>query len=256
VDLVKTTAEGWPDEESLCDRVADPSVKALAISLVQFSSGYKANIARLGQACRENDCFLVVDGIQGIGQTSFDVKETPVDFVACGGQKWLLSPFGSGFVYVRGELLQQLEPTFVGWLAFDGTDDYSKLTKYEYILRGDARRFEVNTLPFQDLIGMNESVKLLLDFGLEDIELWLRQVKQPVVDAAQRGNLRIVSPHDSINSSGIVCVEPTRLAECFERFQELGVAVALREGAIRISPHCYNTPDEMEKVVAIFSEFA
>jgi len=117
VELTQPTSDGWPDEKYLCDRVSDPKVKALAISLVQFSNGYKANIARLGEACRLNDCYLVVDGIQGIGQTPFDVKSTAVDIMACGGQKWLLSPFGSGFVYVRKGLLEQLEPTFVGWLA-------------------------------------------------------------------------------------------------------------------------------------------
>ena len=96
IEFAPLTPEGWPDERYLCERVADKRVRALAISLVQFSNGYKADVELLGDACRSNDCFLVVDGIQAVGQTAIDVKDTPVDIMACGGQKWLLSPFGSG----------------------------------------------------------------------------------------------------------------------------------------------------------------
>jgi selenocysteine lyase/cysteine desulfurase len=256
VELAPTTSDGWPDEEYMCDRVSDPKVRALAISLVQFSNGYRANIARLGEVCRANDCYLVVDGIQGIGQVAFDMKTMPVDLMACGGQKWLLSPFGSGFIYVRRGLLEQLEPTFVGWLAFEGTDDFSRLTEYHYSLRTDARRFEVNTLPFQDLIGMNESVKLLLEFGVDQIEDWLREVRQPLLEAADGGGLRVVSPLDAEHSSGIVCVAPSKLLERQQKLEEERVFVALREGTLRLSPHCYNTPDEMEKAVAILTESA
>jgi len=256
VELAPTQSDGRPDEDYLCERVSDPRVRVLAISLVQFSNGHKANIDRLGKACRSGDCFFVVDGIQGIGQVAFDVKATPVDLLACGGQKWLLSPFGSGFLYVRQELLEKLEPTFVGWLAFEGTDDFSRLTEYEYRLRADARRFEVNTLPFQDLIAMGESVKMLLDFGVESIEKWLREVRRPLLEAVESGLLRAVSPLEEEHSSGIVCVMPTRLAECQDRLASERVFVALREGALRLSPHCYNTPGEMEKAVAVLTEYA
>jgi selenocysteine lyase/cysteine desulfurase len=144
----------------------------------------------------------------------------------------------------------------VGWLAFEGTDDYSRLTDYEYKLRSDARRFEINTLPFQDLIAMGESLKMLLDFSIESIEEWLREVRRPLLEAAETGQLRVVSPLETEHSSGIVCVAPARLAECEERLAAEGVIVALREGALRLSPHCYNTPDEMEKAVAILTEYA
>lgn len=256
VELVPPDGNGWPDEDYLCERVSDPRVRILAISLIQFSNGFRANLDRLGAACRANDCFLVVDGIQGIGQVALDVKTTPVDLLACGGQKWLLSPFGSGFLYVRRTLLKRLLPTFVGWLAFDGSDDYTRLTEYDNTLRPDARRFEINTLPFQDLIAMGVSVKLLLDFGIENVERWLREVRRPLVEAIDAGRLCGVSPLDDEHSSGIVCVIPARLSECQRRLEREGVVVALREGALRLSPHCYNTPEEMEKVVGIMTEFA
>jgi selenocysteine lyase/cysteine desulfurase len=256
VELAPTLPNGWPDEAYLCERVSDPEVRVLAISLIQFSNGHRSNIERLGEACRAGNCFFVVDGIQGIGQIAFDVQATPVDMIACGGQKWLLSPFGSGFLYVRRELVEQFEPTFVGWLAFEGTEDFTRLTEYEYTLLRNARRFEINTLPFQDLIAMGESLELLLEFGTDSIEEWLREVRRPLLAELRYGRLRAVSPLDEKHQSGIVCVEPGRLTECQEAFAAEGVVVALREGAIRLSPHCYNTPEEMEKAAAILMEYA
>ena len=256
VELVPPDDRGWPNEDLLCERVTDPRVRVLAISLIQFSNGFRANLDRLAEVCKAHDCYLVVDGIQGIGQVAFDAKATPVDMLACGGQKWLLSPFGSGFLYVRRELLERLNPTFVGWLAFEGTDDYSRLTEYDNQLRRDARRFEINTLPFQDLIAMRESVRLLLSFGIENIERWLREVRRPLLEAVETGELSAVSPLQNEHASGIVCVTPKRLTECQKTLKLEGVVCALREGALRFSPHCYNTPEEMEKVVGIMTEFA
>ena len=130
VEFVPLTETGWPDEVRLLERIRDPRVRVLAISFVQFSNGYRADLLRLGEACRTSDVFFVVDAIQGLGQCPLDVQATPVDILACGGQKWLLSPWGSGFVYVRAELLHTLEPVVAGWMAFEGTDDFSHLTDY------------------------------------------------------------------------------------------------------------------------------
>src|SRR5436853_228769 len=129
VELAPCAPEGWPDEAYLVERLHDPRVRVLAVSFVQFSNGYRADLARLGVACRANGTFLVVDGIQGVGDSVLDVRETPVDILACGGQKWLLAPWGSGFVYVRRELISVLEPAVAGWMAFEGTDDLSRLTE-------------------------------------------------------------------------------------------------------------------------------
>ena len=103
-------ADGWPDESRLLDRLSDPRVRVLAVSLVQFSNGYTIDLARLSAATRASGTYLVVDAIQGVGQLPVDVAKTPVDILACGAQKWLLSPWGSGFVYVRRELVRRAEP--------------------------------------------------------------------------------------------------------------------------------------------------
>src|SRR5215210_1878857 len=207
LELTPTTAEGWPDEDRLLERLRDPRVRVLAISLVQFSNGYTIDLGRLSTATREAGVYLVVDAIQGVGQVPLDVKQTPVDVLACGGQKWLLSPWGSGFVYVRGELIPTLDPPVTGWMAFEGTDDLTRLTRYDDTLRADARRFEQITLPFQDFAGMNASLALLLELGVERIGEHLRSLQEPVVRWAERSGGRIVSPRDA-HRSGILAIAP------------------------------------------------
>src|SRR3989475_7834397 len=125
VELAPCAAEGWPDEDYLIERLEDPRVRVLAVSFVQFSNGYRADLARLGAACRANGTFLVVDAIQGVGNSLLDVRETPVDLLACGGQKWLLSPWGSGFLYVRQGLVPGLEPAGTGGMAVGRLDGFA-----------------------------------------------------------------------------------------------------------------------------------
>ena len=136
---------------------------------MQFSNGYKVDLAALSKATRATGTWLVVDAIQGLGQLPVDLTETPVDILATGAQKWLLSPWGSGFFYVRKEILDQLTPPFAGWLAFQGTDDFTKLTQYNPAWHDDSRRFELITLPFQDFAAMNTSLEMILDIGLDEI---------------------------------------------------------------------------------------
>src|SRR5918992_1001534 len=250
LELVPTTAEGWPDEERLRDRLRDPRVRVLAVSLVQFSNGYMVDLARLSAATRDSGTYLVVDGIQGVGQIPVNVRETPVDFLACGAQKWLLSPWGSGFVYVRQELIRELQPSVTGWMAFEGTEDFSRLTQYNDTLRGDARRFELITLPYQDFAGMNASLKLLLELGIANINRHLRTLHEPVLAWSERSGARVSSPTGS-RGSGILCVSPHNVGESFRALKAAHVVCSLREGAIRLSPHAYNTQEEMEQVAHI-----
>jgi selenocysteine lyase/cysteine desulfurase len=254
VELAPCTPEGWPDEDYLVERLHDPRVRVLAISFVQFANGFRADLARLGAACRANGTFLVVDGIQGIGNSVLDVRETPVDVLACGGQKWLLSPWGSGFVYVRRELITALEPAVAGWMAFEGTDDFSRLTEYNPTFRADARRFEMVTLPYQDFYGMTASVTLLTELGVEDIAQYTRALHEPVVRWADEHGVPVVSPRDDAHRSAIVCLAPPHPAEAYHALKRAHVVCSLREGAIRLAPHCYNTVEEMERVLDVLDQ--
>jgi selenocysteine lyase/cysteine desulfurase len=250
LELVPTTPEGWPDEDRLVERLADPRVRVLAISLVQFSNGWLADLDRLGRAARANGAWLVVDGIQGVGQVPLDVRKTPVDVLACGAQKWLLSGWGSGFTYVRRELIERITPPMVSWMAFAGTDDFTRLTDYDPTLRADARRYELITLPYQDFVGMSRSLEMILELGVESIRDHLARLRQPLWDWARSREARIASPVDG-HASGIVCLAPSDPAAAYKALRAAGVVMSMREGAIRFSPHAFNTEDEIAKVIDV-----
>jgi selenocysteine lyase/cysteine desulfurase len=250
VELIPTAAGGWPDEARLLERVQDPQVRALAVSLVQFSNGYQVDLAALSAATRKTGAWLIVDAIQGIGQLPLDLGRIEVDALACGGQKWLLSPWGSGFVYVRRPLISQLSPPITGWMAFEGTDDLTRLTAYSDGLRDDGRRFELATLPYQDFAGMNASLGLILELGVERIQAHLQRLHQPVLAWAERSGAAVTSPR-GVHGSGIVCLAPENVTDVHRRLKAARIICSLREGAIRLSPHGYNTVEEMERVAAV-----
>jgi cysteine desulfurase/selenocysteine lyase len=253
VELAPVTADGWPDEAYLLERIADPRVKVLAVSLVQFSNGYAVDLAALSDATRRTGTYLVVDAIQGLGQLPVDLERTPVDILSSGGQKWLLSPWGSGFTYVRRDLIQSLIPPLAGWTAFEGTDDYTQLTAYRTEFRDTARRFETITLPFQDFAGFNESLGLILAEGPDRIGAHARACQEPVIDWARRAAVRITSPLGA-RGSAILCVAPRDAAGAYARLREASVYCSLREGSLRFSPHLFNTVDEMARVAEILQE--
>lgn len=254
LELVQVTAEGWPDEARLLERMADPRVRVVAVSLVQFSNGYRVDLGRLSRRARETNTWLVVDAIQGLGATPVDLRETPVDILSCGGQKWLLSPWGSGFTYVRKELLEVVQPPVLGWMSFEGTDDFTRLTEYDPRLRADARRFEMITLPFQDFAGFNTSLELLLDVGVANIAAHIQQLHAPVREWAARRGVRITSPTGP-HGSAILCVAVPNPADAYRRIRAEGVVASVREGAIRLSPHLFNSVGEMERVAGLLNAY-
>lgn len=247
MELVPVTPQGWPDEARITERLQDRQVRALAISHVQFHTGYKADLDRLGEAARSTGTWLVVDAIQALGHVPFDVRKTPVDILACGAQKWLLSPWGSGFVYVRRELVPELVSPFAGWSAFEGTANFTTLCDYSGALRNDARRFELITLPFQDILGMNHALDLLEELGVARIASHLETIGRPVLEWADRRDVRVLSPRGPA-SSGMICLSAADVPNGLAALTAAGVAASVREGALRLAPHCYNTIEEMSRV--------
>lgn len=246
--------DGLPDEPTLERAIERDDVRAIAVSWTQFSSGYTVDLARLGELCRARGKYFVVDAIQGVGARRLDLGAIHVDMLACGAQKWLLSPWGGGFLYVRRELVTQLEPKNVGWMAVRGSDDYTRLTNYDFTLRNDARRFEVVTLPYQDIAGMNASLELFHELGPDAIVAHIRTLTDHVVDWAQtRDDVRLLTPADPAKRAGIVALVPPDARGASARLKAAGVVHSLREGAIRLAPHGYNTVDEIDHALGLLA---
>lgn len=252
-EQVPCDVDGLPDESQLYEALDLEGVKAVSVSWVQFSNGYRTNLAALGRECRARGIYLVVDAIQGVGAATLDVHACGIDILACGGQKWLLSPWGSGFVYVREELARRLEPSAVGWMATRGSEDFSRLVDYDFTYYDDARRFEVITLPYQDFAGFNASLGLLLELGPAAVERHVTGLIDMAVEWAEsRDDVRLVTPADGKRRAGIISMVPRGdVRAASERMTRARIAHSLREGSIRLAPHCYNTADEVRTALGV-----
>ncbi len=255
VDLVPTDELGRPREDALLEALDRPDVAVCALSAVQFATGYRADLARFGALTRERGILFVVDAIQMTGVVPLDARAAGIDILSSGGQKWLCGPWGSGFTWVRRELIPRFEPLFPGWLSFTTSLDFNRLVEYGRELLPDARRYEMATVPAQDALGMATSVELMLELGIDAIWRQIRAVQQPVLDwVAGRGDVVLVSDVADAHRSGILCFRPPRVQEVYARLHDAGVFCSLREGAVRLSPHFYNTVAEMERVVEVLEE--
>lgn len=252
LERVPAAPDGLPDEDELVRRIARGDVVAVIVSWVQFASGFVADLERIGTACRDVGAFFIVDGIQGCGVRPIDVHALPIDIFASGAQKWMLSPWGTGFVYVRRELLDVVQAPDVGWACMTASADYSVLTNYEYEFVDDARRFEVVTLAYQDFAIANESLAVMRDAGgPAALGAHIEQLVDRLVDwASSRDDVRLWTPTDRARRAGVVAMVPQDMPAAIARLKEAGVVFVPREGAIRLAPHGYNTVEEIERTIA------
>jgi cysteine desulfurase/selenocysteine lyase len=240
--------DGLLDEEALLAALGPPNVRVLALSWVGFATGFIADLDRLGAACRDRDIVFVVDGIQGVGILPLDVKRTPVDMLACGGQKWLLSPWGTGFTYVAPALLERITVQPVSWMGVRGSDDFSRLVDYDLTWRDGARRFEQITLAYQDFAGMAASLELLHELGTIAVAEHVAARAIELIEGAAALGISLVTPRES--HAGIVSLRPNDASAASARLTAAKVVHSVREGMIRLSPHCYTTAKEIRVALA------
>jgi selenocysteine lyase/cysteine desulfurase len=241
------------NEEEILARVAhDPRVKGVALSWVSFWSGYRIDVARMGAACRANGIWFAVEAIQGLGACTIDVNAAQVDILSTGAQKWLCSPWGTGFAYVRRDLIAQLEPPAAGWLSQATAGDFAKFLDYDPAWRSDAQRFEVGSLPMQDFIGMNATLELFQELGPLRVEQHVRALTRQVLGWAEtRRDITCFTPELDASRAGIVALATPDLHGDSQRLREAKVTHAVREGAIRIAPHFHNTVEDVERVISV-----
>jgi cysteine desulfurase/selenocysteine lyase len=246
--------DGVLDADRLAVELEDGRVRVVTVSWVQAVSGARVDLKALGSLCRARGVFFVVDAIQGLGPLMIDLRDTPVDILSSGAQKWLLSPWGSAFVYVRRELVQQLEPHDVSWMAVKNSDDFSRLSDYDLTWRDDARRFEFITLPYQDVGGMNASLELIQSLGLREVSAHALRLAERIVEwACSRSDVELVTPVASSRHASIVLLRPPDGRAASERLTAAHIAHSWREGAVRLSPHFYNTMDEVERALQVLA---
>jgi len=244
--------DGLPDHEALLARIARGDVGVVAISWVSFVSGDKADLARLGEACRRHGSWLAVDAIQGVGAAPLDVRDCHIDILSCGAQKWLCGPWGTAFTYVRRDLIARLDAETGGWLSMRYSDNFGRMLDYDATYFDDARKFEIATIAYQDFIGLNASLELLFEIGPRPIAAQVDALAARLLDGiASIPGLRPLTPAAPARRAGIVACAADQLGRVSQRLTEAGVVHGIRGGVLRFAPHFYNTADEIDRTLDV-----
>jgi selenocysteine lyase/cysteine desulfurase len=232
----------------------DKRTKVLSISYVQFHNGFKNDLETIGKICQENDIFYVVDAIQGIGVLDLDVKKAKIDFLSCGGPKWLCSVLGHGFFYYSKQAKQKLDPVFFGWMGVDWKLNFTDLLKFDLKPFPDARQFTTGSYPYDSIVTMNSSLEMLLEIGIPKIQRHTLNLLDLLIDYLKDSPYQITSSLEPRNRSSILSFSGKNSRRLYEKLCKKNIIVSFRENAIRVSPHFYNTQEEIERLIDVLRE--
>ncbi len=240
--------DGCVDVEQLISMI-DNNTRIVSISHIQYASGYRADLVRLSKAARKVDALLVVDVMQSLGVVPVDVKSQLIDAAAGGCHKWLLTPEGIGILYLSDRARERIEPTIVGWVSVENSEDY---LNYEQAWRSGALAWETGTGPAVLFYGLEESLKLLTHIGIEKICVYLNELTDYLCEKLAGKDYDIVSSRQPQEKSQIVCIRhkgdwtPEML---YGHLKQENIIVAPRNDRLRIAPHLYNTKEEIDRLI-------
>jgi cysteine desulfurase / selenocysteine lyase len=228
-------------------RALTPQTRILAVSSVDFATGFGADLEELGRFCSEHSLLFCVDAIQGLGVLEMDVERCRIDFLATGGHKWLLGPMGTGFLHVSRRVMNRLEPTVVGWHSVENAEFFGP----DFRLHRDARKFEPGTLNVPGLLGLGAAFRLLLSLGIREIRSRVFTFNQMLHDELSDRGMHVLSSMREGERSGILSVVPPGSPEWwFKGLLERGIVHSLRAGRLRFAPHFYNDAADLERLLA------
>ncbi len=219
----------------------DGRTRLLSLSFVEFASGH---------LCREKSVLFFVDAIQGLGVLPLDVRRTPVDFLAADGHKWLLGPEGAGLFWCRRELVEQLHPVGVGWNSVVGSRDFSRI---DFTLKPHAGRWESGTLNVAGITALGASLALLLEIGIAHVAERVLELTDYLCAQALRVGLEVYSSRRPEDRSGIVSLSApgADVRALVRSCRQQGIVINQRAGRIRVSPHCYNNREEIDRLLEV-----
>ncbi len=236
----------------------DNRTRIVSASWIGYASGYRLDPTEIAKVAHDNGALFFLDAIQGLGVFPIDVQATGVDFLAADGHKWLIGPEGAGVFYCRQELLQLLRPMNVGWNSVKQGNDFSNV---KLDVRDAAQRYEGGTQNMVGFIGLNASLRLLADYGLgfqsSAIGVQVLQYADQLVAALETVGGKVFSDLNDNSKSGIISFEvPGK--ESFALKKHLlsqGVVISERGGRLRLSAHCYNDQNDIDRMVEAIRSF-
>lgn len=244
-----------PDDEGkvtagMVESAITPNTKMVSISAVQYLNGFRADLKSIGKVCSDHDVYFVVDGIQALGASDINVQDCNIDALASGCHKWLMSPMGIGFLYLSEKLAANLTPVKTGWLSVEVPWE---LSNFEQKWQPVSIHLETGTYNMMGLVGLHASLSHLLEIGLEEIQTEiLKLTRYLFANVSPMDNVEIITPKSEEDHAGIFTFSLPGDKDVEELINELikkKMAISARQGFIRISPHYYNTEEELDRVL-------
>lgn len=224
-----------------------PRTRVVALSSVQYATGYRADLDAIGAICAKAKVLFCVDGIQSVGATPIDVKRSKIHFLSADSHKWMLGINGIGFLYVDEAVLDDLRPVLVGWKSTTNAWDFNRA---HFELRRDAAKLEEGSPAYTGIFALGAALELLDEIGVEAIEARIGELLMDL-DTGLKALGCDTGPAPE-HRAGILTFVPPRgdVAELAARLGERGIALSLRRGRVRISPHFYNRAEEIALLLA------
>ena len=236
------------------EKVLDRKTSVLSISQVTWGNGFRHDVKALSELAHRNGAHLVLDGIQCVGAMSVDVKREGIDFLVCGTHKWLLGPGGAAFLYMRRDLADDLEPLFTFMNALDGKfierNVFDHFDAYELEYGPASRKHDMVTYNRAAYAGSWAAMDLILKVGVEEIERRIKNICEYLIDRLLELDFELQTPGDPSERFGIVNIKVKNHRETAQYLRnKRKVIVAPRLGGIRVSPHFFNTIEDIDVLV-------
>jgi selenocysteine lyase/cysteine desulfurase len=222
--------------------------RLLAISFVQYLSGYRADLNAIGEICRRRGCLFLVDAIQGLGAFPLDVRAAHIDALSADGHKWLLGPEGCGILYIRRDLQDNITPVEFGWTNVAGYNDYASR---DMTLRPDAGRYECGTLNTVGCYGLRAALEFILEVDPGVAAPVIRDLGDRLAEGVRHKGYQVLGERTPATGAGIVSFRKEGLpaTEIVRKLKGMRIIAAPRQGWVRMSPHFYISPEDIGQVL-------
>ncbi len=226
----------------------DSRTRVVSLSFVEFGSGFRNDLESIGRYCRERGVVFVVDAIQGLGALKLDVKACCIDALSADAHKFLLGPDGVALFYVSRQAMESIQPTVVGWTSVANPFDFDNANQP---YASSARRFEPGALNTTGIVGLGAAIELFLNTGLEKIENHLLELGDYLSERLMERGYQVVSSRHPGEKSAVICCRHDKFSadELYRILNEQRIITTPRLGRLRISPHFYNTRDDIDRLI-------
>ena len=229
----------------------DEQTALVAVTHICFRNGSRIDVKGVAEIAHERGALVFLDAYQAVGSLPVDVQELGCDFASAGMLKYLLGSAGLGFLYCRRELVEQIEPTATGWFA---DRDIFQMDIHDYSPAPTARRFEAGTPPIPSIYAGIAGIELMREIGIAETEAHVRELNTILLEGLDELGARVVTPRAAEQHGALVCVASTDAEALVGELAKEGVVTSSRDDNLRISPHCYNTAEDVRTVLELLAQ--